>query len=392
MNIITDSFSSHITGKPYSGDGLTDGNVHEFINIASRQKILPMCADVLMTYKGTSLSKQNTDAIRHMLMNSIYGDTIRSCDFLRVYTELLNAGLSPICVKGIVCKQLYPSPSLRASADEDLIIRPEELEKTIELLKKLGFVLHADGSDISLMNDSGLLLELHPVLFRENDIISRFNDLFENIYDTSHTLEIDGVNFYVLPTDDNLLYLVLHAFSHFLTKGIGIRQLCDISLTIQKTNADVEYAFDKCRLVRADGFFNACLLIGEKSFGLDLSPYDFINRDMDIEPLMEDILTGGIYGGETEDRVHSAEITLRAYASSLDNKKNKLLSAVFLPYGKMRTKYSYVDGRPYLLPVAYGDRILGYLSKRHNVKSTIDMGLSRRKMFEYYGIIGEKNE
>ena len=48
--------------------------------------------------------------------------------FLRLYEHLRNAGVTPLVVKGIVCRSLYPNSDYRISSDEDLLIPSEQFE------------------------------------------------------------------------------------------------------------------------------------------------------------------------------------------------------------------------------------------------------------------------
>ena len=47
-------------------------------------------------------------------------------EFLALYKRLLEAGLTPMVVKGIICRQLYPQPDSRCSGDEDVLIPKDQ--------------------------------------------------------------------------------------------------------------------------------------------------------------------------------------------------------------------------------------------------------------------------
>ena len=44
-----------------------------------------------------------------------------------LFDKMRQNGLTPLIVKGIVCRDLYPNPDLRTSNDEDLYIPRDQL-------------------------------------------------------------------------------------------------------------------------------------------------------------------------------------------------------------------------------------------------------------------------
>ena len=76
------------------------------------------------------------------------GDTIdqagnqarKSILFLMLFDKMRQNGLTPLIVKGIVCRDLYPNPDLRTSNDEDLYIPRDRFGKMDEFLQAEGFM------------------------------------------------------------------------------------------------------------------------------------------------------------------------------------------------------------------------------------------------------------
>ena len=76
------------------------------------------------------------------------GDTIdqagnqarKSILFLMLFDKMRQNGLTPLIVKGIVCRDLYPNPDLRTSNDEDLYIPRDQFGKMDEFLQAEGFM------------------------------------------------------------------------------------------------------------------------------------------------------------------------------------------------------------------------------------------------------------
>ena len=114
-------------------------------------------------------------------------------------------------------------------------------------------------------------------------------------------------------------------------------------------------------------------------------------REMDIDEtlLLEDILTGGLYGIADENRLHSGNITLGARASGHGGSAWK---AIFPSAEYLRGRFPYAKKHAVLLPVAWAHRILLYLkrsSKETNVSAakSVRIGQERVRMMRHYGII-----
>ena len=79
--------------------------------------------------------------------------------------------------------------------------------------------------------------------------------------------------------------------------------------------------------------------------------------------LLEDVFSGGVFGGESLSRKHSANITLNAVEAEQEGKKPSVLSAIFPGRKSMEGRYPWLKNHPGLLPLAWGKRIAGYAAQ-----------------------------
>lgn len=321
----------------------------------------------------------------------------RTADFLLLYRELADCGLQPLVVKGVVLRDLYPQPEQRPSIDEDLLVSDEDWPRLRDALLNCG--LHMDGDptpyaeEITFRDKARhLYLEVHRRLFAEgSDAYGDCNAPFTGAVARGVTVEIQGVRFRTLCPTDHVLYLICHAYKHLLHGGVGIRQICDMGLFAERYGDEVDWphVLAACRKLRIEGFASALFAIGEKY--LDLSaPSVFAGYDGDVEPLLEDVLSGGVYGAEDIDRLHSSTLTLDAVAADRTGKRRGgALRSVFLPAKALSGRYPYLRARPWLLPAAWTSRIWSYLTGRKTVKptETLRIGRDRIKLLKQYGII-----
>lgn len=116
---------------------------------------------------------------------------------------------------------------------------------------------------------------------------------------------------------------------------------------------------------------------------------------MDVEPLLHDALCGGVYGSNDYTRLHSSTVTLNAVKASRAGEKSSVLRTVFPKRAYLERRYPYLKKRPYLLPVAWVQRIVHYAGEKqsgadNSASGSIKLGKERIELMKRYGIIDEK--
>ena len=113
---------------------------------------------------------------------------------------------------------------------------------------------------------------------------------------------------------------------------------------------------------------------------------------MDVEPLLHDTLCGGVYGSNGYTRLHSSTVTLKA---SRTGEKSGVLRTVFPKREYLERRYPYLKKRPYLLPMAWVQRIAHYAGEKqsgadNSASGSIKLAKERIELMKRYGIIDEK--
>lgn len=111
-----------------------------------------------------------------------------------------------------------------------------------------------------------------------------------------------------------------------------------------------------------------------------------------MEPLLHDSLCGGVYGSNDLTRLHSSTVTLNAVKASRTGEKSSVLSTVFPNREYLERRYPYLKKRPYLLPVAWVQRIAHYASEKqsnpdNSASGSIKLGKERIELMKRYGIM-----
>ena len=388
----------HIAKAAVSGGTLpTEGvNWPIIFTLANQQKLLPILFEAVRKAPAAEENAALFAVTKQQVIGQVLNQTVRSAEFADLYRKLRSAGLHPIVVKGQLCSRLYPLKDHRISADDDLYIPDAEFMACHEQLLANGLTTDTPAYELATADevsytkkDSPLYIELHRHLFDSSeDAHDELNHFFTDL----NPVEIDG--FFAMPPYEHLLYLILHAYKHFVRSGIGLRQFCDISLWARDYYAEIDWQHlhDQCASVHAATFAAAAFRIAKDYLGIkfDLpAPWD---ATIDVEPLLHDTLCSGVYGSNDYTRLHSSTVTLNAVKASRTGGKSSVLRSVFPKHEYLERNYPYLKKRPYMLPIAWVQRIAHYASEKqsgadNSASGSIKLAKERIELMKRYDIM-----
>ena len=233
---------------------------------------------------------------------------------------------------------------------------------------------------------------------RDSEAYGDLNRFFENAQVCEEVIQ--GEPILTLAPTEHLFYLICHAFKHFLHSGFGIRQVCDIIMFARHdgNRIDWERILENCRQIRAERFTAALLRIGQLYLGFNPEaaclPACWLDIQVDEKPMLEDLLNSGVFGDAELSRKHSSTITLTAVADQNRGrgKRSGILKSLFPSAGALEKRYPYLKKYPFLLPVAWGARIVHYgseirSSRNNTAAGAVKIGTRRVELLKQYGIL-----
>ena len=388
----------HIAKAAVSGGALPAENVDwpAVFTLANQQKLLPILFEAVRKMPAAEENVALFAVTKQQVIGQVLNQTVRSAEFSDLYHKLRSAGLHPIVVKGQLCSRLYPLKDHRISADDDLYISDAEFMACHKQLLANGLTTDTPVDELATADEvsytkegSPLYIELHRHLF---DSSEDAHDELNHFFASLKPVETDG--FLAMPPHEHLLYLILHAYKHFVRSGIGLRQFCDIGLWARAYHVEIDWQrlHEQCESVHAATFAAAAFRIARDDLGIDFdlpTPWD---GGIDVEPLLHDTLCGGVYGSNGLTRLHSSTVTLNAVKASRTGGKNSVLRTVFPKREYLERRYPYLKKRPYLLPVAWAQRIAHYASEKqsgadNSASGSIKLGKERIELMKRYGIM-----
>ena len=364
--------------------------------LAGQQKLLPI---VFESVRKTPAAAENAAlfaAVKQQVIAQVLHQTVRASAFASLYQTLRAAGLHPVVVKGQLCSRLYPLKDHRISADDDLLIPDGEFLACHEQLLANGLTTDTPVDELATADevsytksDSPLYIELHRYLF---DSSEDAHDELNRFIASLKPVETDS--FLAMPPHEHLLYLILHAYKHFVRSGIGLRQFCNIGLWAWEYHDEIDWQrlHDQCASVHAATFAAAAFHIAGDYLGIEFdlpAPWD---GSIDVEPLLHDSLCGGVYGSNDLTRLHSSTVTLNAVKASRTGEKSSVLRTVFPKREYLERNYPYLKKRPYLLPVAWAQRLAHYASEKQSgadsgASGSIKLAKKRIELMKRYDIL-----
>lgn len=393
----------HIVKAAVSGGEIPAENVDwsAVFALAGQQKLLPLVFEAARKAPAAAENAALFASVKQQVVAQVLSQTVRSAEFAALYRKLRAAGLHPVVVKGQLCSRLYPLTDHRISADDDLCIPDGEFLACHEALRENGLTTDTPADALLTADEvsytkkgSPLYIELHRRLF---DSAEDAHDDLNRFFADLKPIEIDG--FLAMPPHEHLLYLILHAYKHFVSCGIGLRQFCDIGLWARAYSAEIDWQrlHVQCERVHAATFARAAFHIARDGLGIAFAlpaPWD---AAIDTKPLLHDTLCGGVYGSNDYTRLHSSTVTINAVKASRTGERSGVLRTVFPKRAYLERRYPYLQKRPYLLPVAWLARMVHYAAEKrsgadNSAAGSLRLARERIALMRCYDILGDRRE
>ena len=276
--------------------------------------------------------------------------------------------------KGAVLRNYYPVPQLRSMGDIDCVIRPADKNRVDEILRsRMNFQRFIDNHAVWTYWKDNIYLEVHNQMFYENlaskiDYISYFDNVWSNA-SRGTVFDVESPLTFVPDENFHFLYLMTHHAKHVINNGIGFRAYLDMVLMTQRCGDKLNWEFIESELDKLGllTFTKICFSCCERWFSVKM-PLGQENFDEDLfSEITEKTFRDGTFGLDNTDNQRALIAKDILYSSD-----PYLLAAVkrgfrrlFPPYKELQLIpwYSFIDGRPWLLPAAWIYRF-GYVISR----------------------------
>lgn len=273
---------------------------------------------------------------------------------LQTLSKLKEAGINVVLLKGSVLKSLYPMPDLRTMGDVDFLVPEHQLTDVHQVLTELGYTKresHNEKHDI--YDGQGFHLEVHWSLVNESRQGGSESFKKELWYQLKE-VTINSQSFLTLSDEDFLVHLLVHAAGHMKSSGFGIRQLCDITLWIQShEQLDWDYIKKRFCELKIETFSTYVIAACQRLLDLKIEVSQV--NEVALESFMNVIFESGVHGHREQGKQFGNYF---AYGKHKQQTWRIWLQCVFPSHRDLPRRYTYAHRYPWLLPIAWIDRII----------------------------------
>lgn len=174
-------------------------------------------------------------------------------------TQLFYQNQIRTCVlKGIVVSECYPKPEHRVSADFDcFLVNENQNENEKDVWEKGNQLIEAAGCEVekvfyknSTFHLPGLIVENHRYMvpFRGNKTLRRLEVMLQGMIreipaqGRNEDVRFEGTELWRPPVMVSALFLIEHAYSHFLHEGLTWRHVLDWVMFSRKHKAEINWS------------------------------------------------------------------------------------------------------------------------------------------------------
>ena len=239
-SLLFEILRSELWGTSLSFSQLSHNDFDELMEMAGEQTVTGLIGDCLIK-NGVKLEREDALGL-YAKMKVIEKANARVNENLVSFVNFMERKeIDYIIVKGQVAGSLYPNPNARMSGDVDLYFVGDNYTKIKGLVEqRLGKQLSklSDGKHVEF-EVNGVIFELHNKLSR---LATRkhqeyWDQMIDNaILKGTDTVTIAGKEIKTLSATYNALYIFVHLFYHMTASGVGLRQLCDWAMVLNRTH------------------------------------------------------------------------------------------------------------------------------------------------------------
>ena len=364
----------------------TEGlNWNRLVKIADRHNISSLLYHVMPEISDNQqLSEDIVDSIRKKAIRAAVIDIKQRAEEDELLKRFETEKVFCMPVKGLNTKEYYTKSEWRTMGDLDILYKAEQHKKLKALLQEMGYT----GFESGLKHDHYskkpfITLEMHRGLVAANTMAEAY---YSNVWEKAKPRE--GCKYvFQMSLEEQYIYTMVHLLEHFQNGGIGIRFIMDIFVFSKQEKMDRQYVKSKFAELGISKFASCMEQLAQKWFG-NQEGIENVDDGEFLNELETFIIENGVYGQST----HAQDTAIER-----EGRKGYFTRMVFPNYNSMVTLYPWLNRRKYLMPAAWGIRIVRtMLFRKESIQTgirTLKHGSPQRgkELLEFYRKCGIPN-
>ena len=345
---------------------VADNLILPLVSESKAQAVFPLLFSVLDSQFQEKLKAEQYAQLSEEFFHYAIAGTQNFAEHTELHELMTEHAIPYAVMKGFASSMYYPEPALRSVGDVDFLVKPEDLEKTRELLESIGFsVDHGEeesSKHIAFTRPPMSVWEMHRTVngIPGGEVGERIQAEMDRVIETADSVNRDDV---ICMAPDKLhhgLILLLHTASHLTGEGVGLRHLCDWAV-FASSFSDREFREIFEKKLKSFGlwrFAQVLTVLGINYLGapnrvwaIQAMEGQAVNDGI-LSGLMQDILNGGNFGAKDQNRYREIK-----YIS--DRGDRTVSSGGIVRQGfktmnqKVRANHPFLHKHKILLPLGY---------------------------------------
>ena len=279
----------------------------------------------------------------------------------RILNHLESIGCWYMPLKGSLLQYEYPKFGMRQMNDNDILYNEAKTAEVHDFMLKNGYetVTYLKGNHDEYVKKPVYNMEMHRSLFM-GAVNPEMAAYYRNV--ENRMRKDEGNQFgYHFSREDFYIFLVAHAYKHYLHGGIGIRNLVDVFVYTEKYRDCLDWAYleKEIRSFGAWEFDEECRRLSRKLLSTEDRNYNLMEADIRA---LEIYFSSGAFG--TSDRVVANKLESVADSNNGRSKLQYLLSRMFPSVEYLAENAPILRTKPWLAPFFYVKRCFSVLFER----------------------------
>lgn len=352
---------------------LEQADMNEVFRLAHRHMISAMAASAAL--KTAAPADGLVERMRFDLDAAVYRAAMMDDERTRLYAHMDGAGIRYLPLKGILMQELYPEYGMREMTDNDILFDETYREPLRAFFLENGYeeeeksAPHHDSYHKAPFYN----FEMHVALFNPKEPPALYA-YYADVWDRAIPDGGGSLGCHLSP-EDFYLYILAHAYKHYIITGTGLRTLADIYVCGRRLTLDRAYVDRELDTLGMRTFEKTVCELAEILFGSpdDASACERALTDEYARHLDYFMRSGMNGSADTE-----VERLLRRLRSGSDQptpslRRRYILARLFPPAGYLYAAYPFFERHRLLTPFMYLIRVGSVLTgKRRRIAAELE--------------------
>lgn len=351
----------------------------EVISLSREHKVEALVYSVISNEMKEAIPDELLDLWKKEVFMSGVTQQHHMKEMENVLKEFNKEDIDVLVLKGLVIRDLYPNATLRTMSDADIVVKESDLDKSIEILTKIGYTEYKKTpNDFMFIKRGCLPIELHWDL-ADDHFFKQINKFEEDMWPNILPVKIGEAHANEMGLEDLAIFQCIHMAKHIVYRGFGIRHLIDFALLVNKRGCEINWInfLDRCKKYGIYKFVLQVMLVCNELFSMTI-PNEIgfvVSEDKSyLDEFIRDVFESGVHG--KQDFVSSVASEF-AYTADKDGGKNesslkRYMRFLFPKVENMSDRYNYAKKYKVFYPVAWGHHLVrGVCNKDYSLKDKI---------------------